>query len=234
LPACYPDKGLCREEIDLRVGRQPDVLHLNALIEKLPNLVSADAEGNVADEESIALGAHNIVELLGPVLAATTVITGGSATIVVASRGDIKLDGSAVNLLALHSVQSLLSGLGVGKVNEAKATAAAGFLLGNYASTSKALALLELFKEPLIIDVPAELAGPNSRTLGGLLGLTVGLGLLGGGVIGLVELSLFGRPFSLGLRGVLRFRLGAVGVRVGRVRRLEGLLEDPIRHSLIR
>lgn len=191
-------------ESDLRVRRKPDVLDLSTIAEELPHLVTVGPEGNVTDKEGAALGADDVAVLGGPVLGLVERLL-----VVVAGGSNVQPDGTVVDLLASHGVKGRLGSVGAGEVDEAEATAAATLAVGDNAGTNETVELGELPLEPLIVDVPAELANPDGRPLGGL----VSLGLLRGSVrlgLGLVELALPGRLLRLGLLGVVRVRVRAV------------------------
>lgn len=206
---------------DSRVSRKPDVLHLRSLAEELPNLIPADAEGNVADEEGVALGADDVAMLLGPVLNTVPAVT--ERLVIVASGSIVEPDGAAINLLASHGVHRRLRGLRVGEVDKAEATAPATLLIGNNTGTHQAIKLAEFPLEPLIINVPAKLSNPERRTLSGLLLRC--LGLLRSVLLGLLQLPFPGGLLGLGLFGVFRIGIGAIRVRAVRVGAIRVRLE---------
>lgn len=190
---------------NLRVGRQSNADNGANLVEELSDGVLVNVERQVADEESVALRADGIAVLLSAVGS-----TGLRSGIVGASVGIVKVDGTATNILTLHGLVSLGSGLGILKVDITETTAAASSLLSNDTSTNKAIERLESLVQGIVIDAPGQAASEEGGS-----SVAVDLGLLGRGIILVVSLALLG---SGGILLLLIRRVIAVLLRVARVR----------------
>jgi hypothetical protein len=171
--------------------------------------ILSGAERKVANEESVTLGAGLVTVRTGTSLNAVTTLL-----VVLTASGVVKVDGTAVEigtLLGLHG----LGGIGsVGELNVTEATGAAGLTVGDNAAAGELTELGELTLEPLLVDVPGEVA--NEEVGGGTLGSISSLRLLGSSLGLIISLALL----RDGL--LLRLGLGAIGVRarlgVGRLK----------------
>lgn len=122
--------------------------------------------------------------------------------------GVVEVDGTALDVLALHGVISLGGLLAVGEVDIAEALAAASVLVVDNTSTDETLEAREGLVQDVVVDAPAQAAGEEGAGGVGLLGLR----LLGGSVGVIVRLALLGRRL-LSLLGLGGIRIvAAVGV----------------------
>lgn len=201
---------------NLRVGRQSNADNGANLVEELSDGVLVNVERQVADEESVALRADGIAVLLS-----TIGSTGLRSGIVGAGVGIVKVDGTATNILTLHGLVSLGSGLSILEVDITETTAAASGLLSNDTSTNKAVERLESLVQGIVIDAPGQAAGEEGGS-----SVAVDLGLLGRGINLVVSLALLGSGGIL----LLLIRVIAVLLRVARVRL--GLLKKEISRKL--
>lgn len=204
--------GSLKPQDNLRVSGQSNTGDRADFVEELGNGILVNVEGQVADEQGVALSAEGITVLLGTV---------GSAVLGVgtfrAGVGVVEVDVTAANILALHSLVGNLSRLSILEVDIAKATAAASALLGNDTSTNKAIERLECLVEGIIINAPGQAAGEEGRG-----SVAVDLGLLGRGIDLLIGLALLGRLSLLLLllvgRRVVGVLLRVIAVRLGSLR----------------
>lgn len=117
--------------------------------EDLVESILSGAEGKVANEESVALGAGLVTIGASTILGAV-----GTLGLGLTGSGVVEVDGAAIKigtLLGLHG----LSGIGGAVVlNVAEATGAASLAVGDNADTGELTELGELTLEPLLIDVP--------------------------------------------------------------------------------
>jgi hypothetical protein len=190
----------------VRVGRQTQTLDLGDLAEELGHDVLIGIEGEVADEEGVALRADGVTMSLGTVGSAVT-----RGSIVSRARlGRIQSHATTLKLEALHGIEGGLAVLGAVEVDVAEATGALHILVGDYAGAVKASTVLEGLVERVIVNGPAKVT--NEQGDGTLLGV-ISLGLLGSGGGLIVSLALLGGLglLLLGLLGV-RVRVGAVGI----------------------
>jgi hypothetical protein len=197
----------------LRVGGQANADDLAALAEEFADGVLVNAERQVADEEGVALGADGIAMLLSTVEG-----TGLGSRVGRAAVGIVEVEGTAIEVLAIHSLVGNLSLLTSGEVDVAKALAAASVLVVNDTSANETLKGLESLVEVIVIDAPAQATREQ-----GAGNIVIGLGLLGGRVDLLVGLALLGRS-SLSL-SLLLIGLGIVRVILGVILRIVGVLE---------
>jgi hypothetical protein len=193
----------------LLLSRQTDAEDTALGTEDLMKSILSGAERKVANEESVTLGAGLVTVRTGTSLNAVTTLL-----VVLTASGVVKVDGTAVEigtLLGLHG----LGGIGsVGELNVTEATGAAGLTVGDNAAAGELTELGELTLEPLLVDVPGEVA--NEEVGGGTLGSISSLRLLGSSLGLIISLALL----RDGL--LLRLGLGAIGVRarlgVGRLK----------------
>lgn len=200
---------------NLRVGRQSDADNGANLVEELSDGVLVNVERQVADEESVALRADGIAVLLG-----TVGSTGLGSGIVGAGVGVVKVDGTATNILTLHGLVSLGSGLSILEVDITETTAAASSLLSNDTSTNKAVERLESLVQGIVIDAPGQAAGEEGGS-----SVAINLSLLSRGINLVVSLALLGSGGILLLLLLIR-RVIAVLLRIARVRL--GLLKKEV------
>jgi hypothetical protein len=186
----------------LLLGGQTDAEDAALGTEDLVESILSGTERKVANEEGVALGAGLVTVRTGTGLNTVTTLL-----VVLAASGVIKVDGTAVEvgtLLGLHG----LSGIGsVGELDVAEATGAARLTVGDNAAAGELTELGELTLEPLLVDVPGEVA--DEEVSGGTLGSISSLGLLGNSLGFVISLALLGDSL------LLRLRLGvrAVGAR---------------------
>jgi len=192
----------------LLLGRKTNAEDGTLGTEDLVESILSGAEGKVTNEESVTLGAGLVAVGASTVLG--TVSTGLGS---LAGSSVVKVDGTAVKigtLLGIHGLGSIDSAV---ELNVTESAGAAGLTVGDNADTGEFTELGELTLEPLLIDVPGQVA--DEEVGGGTLGSFLGLGLLGSGLRLVISLALLG-----GL-AVLRVRVGAVRVgarlRVGRL-----------------
>jgi hypothetical protein len=186
----------------LLLGGQTDAEDAALGTEDLVESILSGTERKVANEEGVALGAGLVTVRTGTGLNTVTTLL-----VVLAASGVVKVDGTAVEvgtLLGLHG----LSGIGsVGELDVAEATGAARLTVGDNAAAGELTELGELTLEPLLVDVPGEVA--DEEVGGGTLGSISSLGLLGNSLGFVISLALLGDSL------LLRLRLGvrAVGAR---------------------
>lgn len=206
------ETGSFKPQDNLRVSRQSNTGDRADFVEELGDGILIDVKGQVADEQGVTLGAESVAVLLGTV--GSTALGIGTFR---AGVGVVEVDGTAANVLALHSLVGNLSRLSILEVDIAKATATASALLGNNTSTNKAIERLECLVEGIIINAPGQAAGEEC---GG--SVAVNLGLLGRGVDLLIGLALLGRLslllLFLVIRRVVRVLLRVIAIRLGRLR----------------
>jgi hypothetical protein len=156
------------------------------LLEVLGKGVLISVEGDVADEEGLGRRVLDVAELGGAVV----LLLLGSLRAVIARGREVDTEATAVELVAVTGLESLGAVLGVGELDVAEALAAAGVAVGDDAHALELAELLELTGEPLLVDVPAEVA--DKQVGGGLLLLAVDnhLDLLLGRLGGLLGLAL--------------------------------------------
>lgn len=200
------------EVTSLHVGGETDARDLASVAEEGVDGVLVDVEGEVADEESVGLGAQGITVGLSAVIGTLTGVGLGGTSI-----GVVKVQGTTVNLLALHGLVGSDASLGGTEVNVAEATAAASVLVHDDTSANKAIEVLESLPQSVVVNTPAEAASEESGglslgLLGSLIDLSIGLALLGGSLGGLgLGLSLI-RGLLIGILLLVRVRRVRVGV----------------------
>lgn len=187
----------------LRVGRQTDAGDLGNLGEERADGILLSVERKVTNEKSIALLAADITVALSAVVGAVAGVGLGGLSV-----GVVQVEGTTVNLLALHGIVGLGGVLSAVEVNVTETTAAAGVLVGNNTGADEAIKGLEGLVEGVIVDTPAE--GASEEGCGSVV---ISLGLLGGSINLLLSLALLGRSLSLGLLLLIGVRVVAV-VRV--------------------
>jgi hypothetical protein len=222
----------------VRVGGQTDTKDGTLLTEDVTESILGGAEGQVANEESVALGAGRVTKALGTglsTLAATLLL------VVLAANGVVQVDGTAIELGTLLGLEGLggIGSVGVLDVTEAMKemrisdliqnhaqcerricenlpTRATRFTVSDDTAASELTELGELALEPILINVPGQVA--NEQVRGSTLGGILGLGLLGssdGLLLGLALLG--GLLLSLGLRvGAVGAVRAGLGLRIGR------------------
>lgn len=182
----------------LGVSRQTDTQNSTLLGEDITETVLSSAERQVANEQSVALGASRVAEVTGTLL-------GTVVTILLTSGGVVQVDGTAVNLSILLGLVGLGSVGSVGELDVTETAGATRVTVGN--NTARALAeLAELALEPVLIDVPRQVA--DEEVGRGTLG-SIGLGLLSRGNGLIISLALLG--ILGGILALLRLGLGRVG-----------------------
>lgn len=136
--------------------------------------------------------------------------TGLRSGIVGAGVGIVKVDSTATNILALHGLESLGSGLSILEVDITETAAAASSLLSDDTSTNEAVERLESLVQGIVIDAPSQAASEEGGS-----SVAVDLGLLGRGINLVVSLALLGSGgillLLIGRRVIavlLRFSLG--------------------------
>jgi hypothetical protein len=191
---------------DIRVGRQTKAGNLGNIAEELTDHILVNIERQVADEEGVALGADGVTVLLGALVGA-----GLGVGVVGLAGSEVKVDLATIDLLARHGLVSLGSRGGISEVDVAETTAATSSTVRDNTSADNALAVLESLVQAIIINAPGQAASEESLGAAGV-GLSVGLGLLGGSIDLLISLALLrGR----GLLSLLLLRGRIVGVGVG-------------------
>lgn len=184
----------------LRIGREANASNLSNFGKELADGLLVNIEGQVTDEEGIALRADSVAVSLGTVV--------GTSLRVGISRlgvGVVKVEGTTIKFLTLHGLVGLGGRLVVLKVNVSEATAATAHLVGDDTGANETAEVLESLLEGIVIDVPAQAAGKQRSGSG-----DIALGLLGSGIDVVLGLALLGRSFGLGL--FLGIRVRGVGV----------------------
>ena len=207
--------------MNLRVGGKSDAGNLSDLAEELTDGILVNVERQVADKESVALGAEGVAVSLGAVGSTALGVGIGRASV-----GVVEVEGTAVELETLHGLVGLGATLRVVEVDVTEATAATSSLLSDNTSADETVELLEGLVESIVIDVPAQATSEEgSRSISlGLLSLVrvdvvLGLALLGGSLLSLLSLGI---RLLRAVIAVIRILLGIV--RVVRVVRGSGLL----------
>jgi hypothetical protein len=97
------------------VGGQTDSQNGTLLTEDITESILGGAEGEVANEQSVALGAGGVTEALGTGLSTLTLLL-----VVLAASGVVQVDGTAVNLGTLLGLEGLggIGSVGVLDVTE--------------------------------------------------------------------------------------------------------------------
>lgn len=201
----------------LTVGWETDGVDGTVLLEVLGDGVLVSVEGDVADEQGVAwLLSLSIAERASTALDLAVVVA-----LVWARLAEVDPQVAVVKLSTLLGVESLGSGVDVGKLDVGEALRPASVGVGDDTARDHLAEALELAAEPLLINVPGETT--NEEVLGWLaelavvalssLGADLDLGLLGNWASLSLSLALFGRLLLL-LRGLLGVGVGAV---VGRV-----------------
>lgn len=174
------------------------------------DLILGSVEGEVTDEEGVGGRAALVAELAGAVL-----LTIGTAGIVLASVGKVNVQLTAIELAALLGGMSLDGVSIVDELNITEALGAARVTVGDDADARDLAELLEFAGEPLLINVPGQVANEKVTSLASGSGSTLRdnrleLGLLGSGLLISLSLAL------LGLGDLLGIAIGGIGVgRVG-------------------
>jgi 3D (Asp-Asp-Asp) domain-containing protein len=98
------------------VGGQADTQDGTLLAEDITESVLGGTEGQVANEESVALGAGGVTEALGTALGTVTLLL-----VVLATSGVVQVDGTAIELGTLLGLEGLgsIGSAGVLDVTEA-------------------------------------------------------------------------------------------------------------------
>lgn len=203
----------------LRVSGQSNADNLAALVEELANGVLVNAEGQVTHEEGVALRANSVAMLLGAVEGAGLGSRVGRARV-----GVVKVEGAAIEILAIHRLVGNLGLLTAGEVDITEALAAASVLVVDDTSADETLEALESLVEVIVIDVPAQATCEQ-----GAGNIVIGLGLLGGRLDLLVGLALLGRSsLSLGLLLLIGLGIVRIFLRIilGVILRVVGVLEN--------
>jgi hypothetical protein len=174
------------------------------LAESLAEDVLVGLEGDVTDEKGVGLWVLGVTELgstLGGALPWRSVVTW--------SR-EVDVGLAAIDQSTLLGGKSL-GGIGsVGKLDVTETLGAARLTVRDDAGASDLTELLELAVQPLVIDVPGQVA--DEEVLWAILGSGLSLGLLGGGLLLVIGLALLAWLLLLG-----RLLLGIGRVRVRRV-----------------
>lgn len=194
---------------DSRVGRKTEALNLGSGVEELGDDRLVGVERKVADKEGVA-GRADLVAVLLLALGSTLA---GVGVLLLASEVDTHVAAveEGTGLLGVGLLGHFLAV----EVDVAEAAGPAGLLIRDNASADETLVAGELLVQGVVVNVPGQVADPQSG--GGLA--VVGLGLLGRSV-GLLDLvlglALVGRSLSFGLLlgasvRVLLFRAVVVG-----------------------
>jgi hypothetical protein len=154
------------------------------LLEVLGDGVLVSIEGDVADEEGGGRSVGGVTVAGGAVVA----LVAGS---IIGARGaEVEAELTSVKLGAVLGLEGLLCALRVRELDVSETLATAGVAIGDDPHASELTKLLEFAGEPLLIDVPADVAneevagggrlvnGISLALLGGVLWLGLGLALL--------------------------------------------------------
>lgn len=190
----------------LGVSGQTDAQDATLLSEDITQSILSSAEGQVANEQSVGGGAGLVTVGTGTSLGTVTTL------VVLAGSGVIEVDGTAIKLGTLLGLEGLDGISNLGELSVTETAGAARFTVSH--NTARNLAELgELALEPLLIDVPGQVA--DEQVGGSTLGNLSGLGLLSGSLDLVISLALLGGLGSV--LAVLRLRLRVGAVRVGRL-----------------
>jgi hypothetical protein len=190
--------------------------------EDLVESILSGAEGKVANEEGVALGAGRVAVRASTVLGAVSTGLGG-----LTGSGVVEVDGTAVKigtLLGIHGLDSIGSAV---ELDVTETAGAASLTVGDDAASGELTELGELTLEPLLVDIPGEVA--NEEVGRGTLGNFLSLGLLGSGLGLGISLALLGRLLGVGVGAV---RVGT-RLRVGRLERELVMYKDNKQMSYI-
>lgn len=190
----------------LGVSGQTDAQDATLLSEDITQSILSSAEGQVANEQSVGGGAGLVTVGTGTSLGTVTTL------VVLAGSGVVQVDGTTIKLDTLLGLEGLDGISNLSELSVTETTGAAGFTVSH--NTARNLAELgELALEPLLIDVPGQVA--DEQVGGSTLGNLSGLGLLSGSLNLVISLALLGGFGSV--LAVLRLRLRVGAVRVGRL-----------------
>ena len=185
---------------NLLVSWETNVDNSAVSTECLANSVLISLEGQVAQEEGVGRRVGAVTVLSGTTL---SLVLGGG---VVTRSGEVNICLTTIDQCTLLGLQSSGGISRVGKLNVTETLGSATLTVRDDTSSSDLTEALELLQQPLVINVPAQVADEqvlcaiilNSVDLGLLcdwLGLILGLALLGWG------------SFLLGI-GIARVRTG--------------------------
>lgn len=214
--------------LGLRVGGESDGNNRSVLAKDAKEIVSVSVEGQVADEQSVS-GLGELVAVLRR--SVSLLLLGGLSNV----GRDIESNGSAVNLLVLELLDTLLGVSTRGKVDVSETLGSTSGLLGDDSSGNGA-SISKLLGEPVVVNVPRQTANEDGLELGltGSLGLSGRLGL-GLGLDLSLLLGLLVVRVRVGVRTRVGVRVRRIGVGVRRVGRilLLGLLDNLLLDLLV-
>lgn len=148
------------------ISREPNALDVTVLAEGLVDLVLGNGEGKGTDPKS--LGGRGLLVVEDP-----STLFGG--LIGLSLGGVIDTDGTAVNLRTVL-LNSLGRGLKVGEFHVAETTRLLGVTVKDNSRGNNFTTRLKLGLEPVVVDVPRELANENVGS--GFLVTAISPGLL--------------------------------------------------------
>jgi hypothetical protein len=156
-------------------------------------------EGQVTNEQCVALGADRVSELLSAVIGAGV----GCLSLSRTGLGGIKVQCPTLELKAIHLLKGSFGILMSLELNISETTRALHGLVGDDTSTLDAFKVLEGLIEAVVGNTPTEISGKQGCVLVGRGGL-VGLGLLDRSSDFLFSLALLGGfGLHLSLFGVI-------------------------------
>ena len=178
-----------KRHYNLLVGWKSDINDSSMLSESFANHILVGSERKVTEEERIRWRILGVAEFL------STFVGAFLRGVVVARSGEVNVGLTTVNHGAFLGLESSGAVGGFVEVNISKALGATALLVCDDTSARNLSKFLELTVEPLIIDVPAQVA--NKQVCGSVLSNSLNLGFLCGGDGLFFGLTLLRRRFVL-------------------------------------
>lgn len=208
---------------NLRISGETNADYLANLCEEFADSLIVDLERKVSCEEGLALGAHAI--MVGPGTLGSSVPEVARIVVVRPAGGEVDVHAAALQVGAIHSLESLGGSFRFVKIDIAEAAALTRVLVGDDACAEKAFKLFEGLIEFVIVNGPSKAAHKErGARLGGVrfsllvprggVGFIKRLALLGSSLIGglgLLEfLVLLSLCLGLRFRGIRIIRVGVI------------------------
>lgn len=185
-------KCTCKDERCLRVSWKSDAQDGAVSTECLADHIFVGIKGEVAHEEGVRRWVARVAILLGTLVCAVLWCC------VIAGSSEVDVSDTTIDLRPLFSIEGSRCIGGLGKFNISEALGAAGVSVSHDASTNKLTELLKLAVQPLVINVPAQIA--NEQVLDATI--LTDLGLLSRSSRLFFSLTLLGWLLSIFLAGV--------------------------------
>lgn len=199
-------------EGNVHVSWKSDIDDSAVSTESLADDILVGLERDVTNEESVGLWVLLVTVGLGASVGAVLWCS------VVAWGREVNVGLTSIDKSTLLGGQSLSGIGGVGELNVTETLGAAGVAVRDDTGAGDLTELLELAVQPLVINVPAQVT--NEKVLGASVLNSVGLDLLGGGLLLIISLALLGWSSLLGLLSGFLLGIG----RIGGIRARLGLL----------